>query len=185
PVARLPLLLLASGVAVAQAIHGTCALAPRLKWPNDVLLGDHKVSGAMAEASLEDGVARTVILGIGINANISADAWPSELRERAGSLLLATGWPVALPQLTRHLLQALERHCDSLTRGDSAAIVRAWRAWPNTLGQAVSVRLTDAEVVGMAEDIGDDGSLLLRLPNGDLSIVAAGDVSLRSLVEKP
>lgn len=179
PATCLPLLILASGLAVAQAIHGTCALTPRLKWPNDVLLGDRKVSGAMAEARLEGVLIRGVVLGIGINANIPAGAWPPELRESATSLLLAAGRPVALPQLTRHLLQALERHCDELTRGDSATIVQAWRSWPNTLGQAVSVGPADAPLEGIAEDIGDDGSLRLRLPNSDLRVVAAGDVSLR------
>jgi BirA family transcriptional regulator, biotin operon repressor / biotin---[acetyl-CoA-carboxylase] ligase len=101
---RLPELSVVAGEACASAIAGVTGLTPRIKLPNDVLLGPRKVAGILAEA--RDG---RVVLGIGINVNVDPADLPAELRARATSLAAELGQPVDRTELLVTLLERLER----------------------------------------------------------------------------
>src|SRR5262245_62133123 len=92
--ARLPMLSLAAGIAVAEALEQVTGLIPRLKWPNDVLIDRRKLAGILLEsrigaASVDAGATPLVVLGIGVN--LTQRAFPSELADRATSVWLASG----------------------------------------------------------------------------------------------
>ena len=94
-----PLLPMAAGVAVADAVGAAAAI----KWPNDILIDGRKVAGILAEARPREGWA---ILGIGINVALRPDDFPPELRDRAGTLGRA---PDDVPAVLADVLAALER----------------------------------------------------------------------------
>ncbi|MDQ3821010.1 MAG: biotin--[acetyl-CoA-carboxylase] ligase, partial [Acidobacteriota bacterium] len=75
-----PLLTLMSALAVRDALLEACGLRTDIKWPNDIVVGDRKLCGILAE-TVETGTGRAVILGIGIN--LDDRAFPPELRETA------------------------------------------------------------------------------------------------------
>jgi BirA family biotin operon repressor/biotin-[acetyl-CoA-carboxylase] ligase len=149
-----PLAPIAAGVAAAAA----CGPAVRLKWPNDLLLEDRKLGGILVEAAGD-----RAIVGIGINL-----AWapPRAARldaEREGLLerLVAAlqQWWVAPPD----------------------RLLDAWRERSDTLGRRVRVELAGEVFEGQAEDIADDGALIVGGRR-----VAAGDVThLRVVGAKP
>lgn len=93
-----PQLTFLSAVAVARAIERSSGLNPQIKWPNDVLLEGKKVAGLLNEMSAETDGINFVILGIGVNLNMTAVQFPTDLRHPATSLLLegASGRPCAL-----------------------------------------------------------------------------------------
>ena len=107
PSARLPELSLVAGEACAAAIRSVTALAPTIKFPNDVLLNGSKVAGILAEA--KEG---HVVLGIGINVNVPADELPKGTATAATSLLVEIGRPVDRAVLLVSLLAELERRYD-------------------------------------------------------------------------
>jgi BirA family biotin operon repressor/biotin-[acetyl-CoA-carboxylase] ligase len=111
PAERLPGLTLVAAQAVADAL-ATTGVEPRLKWPNDVLLGGRKVAGILGEA--RDG---RVVLGIGINVNISAGDLPRDALRPATSLLLETGAPLDRGELLAVTLAALEPRYDAWLAG--------------------------------------------------------------------
>lgn len=104
---RLPELSIVAGEATGEAIARSTGLEPRIKLPNDVLLGDRKVAGILAEA--REG---RVVLGIGINVNVPEEDLPTELETLATSLLAELGRPVDRAELLVTLLAALERRYD-------------------------------------------------------------------------
>lgn len=104
PPAIWPELSLVAGQACAEAIAAVTALEPQVKEPNDVLLGGRKVAGILAEAS--DG---RIVVGVGVNVNLTAEQLPEELRKRATSLLLELGNTVDRIELLVTLLDRLER----------------------------------------------------------------------------
>src|SRR6266487_2726776 len=106
--ARFPELTVVGAEACAEAIRVVTGLEPALKHPNDVLIGARKVAGILGEAG--DG---RVVLGIGINANVTEDELPAGVRIPATSLLVETGAPVDRIELLVELLAALERHYDA------------------------------------------------------------------------
>ena len=67
---RVPQLGLVAGVAVVDAVTAATGLTPGLRWPNDVMVGERKICGVLAEAATaRDGTIERVILGIGLNVN--------------------------------------------------------------------------------------------------------------------
>jgi BirA family biotin operon repressor/biotin-[acetyl-CoA-carboxylase] ligase len=105
--ARLPELTLVAARAGAEAIAQVTGLAPEIKLPNDILIEGRKTAGILAEA--RDG---RVVLGIGVNVNVSAPDLPHGTDPPATSLLLETGSEVDRVELLVELLDRLERAYD-------------------------------------------------------------------------
>ena len=102
--ARLPELTVVAGGACAQAIEDVTGIEPEIKLPNDVLIGGRKTAGILAEA--RDG---RVVLGIGVNVNVTAPDLPQGIDPPATSLLLETGSEVDRVELLLEILDLLER----------------------------------------------------------------------------
>jgi BirA family transcriptional regulator, biotin operon repressor / biotin---[acetyl-CoA-carboxylase] ligase len=111
PVERLPELTVVAARACAEAIATVTGLEPELKFPNDLLLGERKVAGILAEA--REG---RVVLGIGINANVPEAELPTEVDRPATSLLVESGQEVDRAELLLELLERLERRYDAWTK---------------------------------------------------------------------
>jgi BirA family biotin operon repressor/biotin-[acetyl-CoA-carboxylase] ligase len=108
PSPRLPELSVVAGRAVAAAIAATTGVAPAIKLPNDVLVDGKKVAGILAESG--DGRVR---LGVGVNANQTADELPSETDTPPTSLRLETNRPIDRARLLAAILAELERAYDA------------------------------------------------------------------------
>ena len=114
--ARLPELSLVAGGAVAQAIAGVTGIEPAIKFPNDVLIGNRKVAGILAESS--DG---RVVLGVGVNANQTEEQLPADTQTEPTSLRLELGEAVDRARLLAAILLQLERAYDAWVTGTSAS----------------------------------------------------------------
>jgi len=112
PGERLPGLTGVAARACADAIAAVSGLEPELKFPNDVLLGERKVAGVLAEA--REG---RVVLGIGVNVNLTAEQLPQEVDRPATSLLVETGREIDRAELLVELLERLERLYDDWVSG--------------------------------------------------------------------
>lgn len=186
PVERGAWLVMAAGLAVAEAIEAALPLSVGLKWPNDVMLADgsipggwRKVCGMLLDTSLDPaGRLESAVIGIGLNVNIPPEALPAAITP-ATSLLAIAGTPVARRPLLIGLLQRLERRFDAVLGGASPA--PEWVARLVTLGQPVEVSAVGAteSLIGVAEGLDEWGQLLVRDAAGRLHAVAAGDVTLR------
>ena len=105
--ANLPELSVVAGLATAEAIRQVTGLAPGIELPNDLLLGGRKLAGILAEAR-ED----RVVLGIGINVNVTREKLPENVDTEPTSLLVELGRPVERARLLAAVLQELERRYD-------------------------------------------------------------------------
>lgn len=112
--AKLPELSLVAGGAVAEAILEVTGIEPAIKFPNDVLIGDRKVAGILAESS-----EGRVVLGIGVNANQTLGELPADVRTPPTSLRIELGEPVSRVQLLAAMLLQLERAYDAWVMGSA------------------------------------------------------------------
>jgi BirA family biotin operon repressor/biotin-[acetyl-CoA-carboxylase] ligase len=175
PVEGLGQITLAAGVATCETV---AAWKPaQIKWPNDVLVDGRKIAGILAELE-GGGPARIVVLGIGVNLNTEWADFPADLRDKAISLLLATGVPVDRARFTARLLGALEQRYDQLCGDGFAPIAAAWRELAPLIGRAIRVQEPDGIVEGTVIDLADDGALRLRLADGREHRIVAGDVTV-------
>ncbi len=179
---HLPGLVMVASMAVVNAVEAVTGLSPRIKWPNDVVIGSRKVCGILIESFLRGGAVDYAILGLGINANLDPTALPLKARPSFSldptSLSAELGREVARGGILRGLLEEVERLYLSLLAGEPLHI--QWRERLETLGRDVTVVAGDVEEKGTAEDVTADGSLLLRRADGTLARIVAGEVSLRS-----
>lgn len=176
-----PRITLVAAVAVAEAVRAVTGLPAGIKWPNDIQIGGRKLCGILTEMEAEMERVSFVVCGVGLNVNIPREQFPLELRETATSLMAELGRPVARAPLLQAMMARLEEGYDQLLAGRFAAVLDRWRALSVTLGQPVRVLAVagGADLEGTAEDVDQDGALLVRTANGERRRVLAGDVSLR------
>jgi BirA family biotin operon repressor/biotin-[acetyl-CoA-carboxylase] ligase len=176
PRGRVGWLPLLTGVAVATAVREAAGLAATLKWPNDVLIGDRKLAGILAEQSGD-----AIVIGVGLNVSTPGDALPLAPGGLRATSLLAEGANVARDGLLIEALRQLER-CYLAFRADPdparAGIGASYRALCTTLGRDVRVELPGSRLVeGVAEDVDAQGRLLVAERGGGAPApVSAGDV---------
>jgi BirA family biotin operon repressor/biotin-[acetyl-CoA-carboxylase] ligase len=178
PVAGAPVLTQVAAVAVAEGIEEVAGPLPGgIKWPNDVFLAGRKVAGILTEL-VDRGDAGVVILGVGVNVNQGPADFPAALGGKPGSVAMAAGKAVPRADLFRALLRRLDsRYREFLAAGPAAALAEA-AARSLTLGHPVRAREGEAELSGVAFRLEADGALALRLQNGQLRRLVAGEVTL-------
>jgi len=172
-----PQLTFLSAVAVARAIEQTTALRPEIKWPNDVLINGRKVAGLLNEMSAETDRVNFVILGIGVNLNMTLVQFPADVRTPATSLLLEQGLPVNRAQFAATMLGELDRLYTDFLRHGFGPVRDEWQQRCNANGREIVV--SEAGVVtvrGMFQGIDGDGALLVQSPGGMVERILSGDV---------
>ncbi len=174
---QVPVLGLAAGLAVAEAVQDVAGVRPTLKWPNDLLLAGRKLAGILAESTAARDGSRCVILGVGINVNVGTDALGAELARTATSLLSECGRTYDLDELLAAVLAHLDMRTSQFRSSGPSSVIDDWRLWPNMLGQAVHVTSAAGGFDGIARDLDVDGALLVS--SGDvMRRVVASDVRL-------
>jgi BirA family biotin operon repressor/biotin-[acetyl-CoA-carboxylase] ligase len=176
-----PLITFMAALAVGDALLEASGVQTDIKWPNDLLSGERKICGILAEA-IDTGAGRAVILGIGIN--LTQNAFPPELARVATSVSEAMGRPHDREQILAALLNALSRWYALLE--EPAQIVDAWTNRSTyALGKLVQVSNGDDVWQGTTCGLEPDGALRLRTSKGDIKLVRAGDVySIRASKEQ-
>src|SRR5205085_7870125 len=175
-----PLITFVAALAVADALHEASDLQTDIKWPNDLLSGERKICGILAEA-IDTPTGRAVIVGIGIN--LTQHAFPAELAHVATSVAEATGFPAEREMILGALLRALSRWYSLLHESDGREkTVAAWcsrSSYAN--GKLVQVNNADEVWQGITSGIEPDGALRLKTDSGQIKLLRAGDVlSVRS-----
>ena len=176
PLDRFGWLPILAGMAMTATLRELVpAASVGFKWPNDVLAGDGKICGVLAELIPE---RAAVVVGAGVNLAMDASQLPVET---ATSLLLAGGDPDPDPVLAGYL-RRLQRMVGEFEAAggdaDAAHLLAQARTLCTTLGREVRVELPGGEILeGVATDLDADGRLVVRDASGTLHPVAAGDVT--------
>lgn len=173
PLARLPLLPLAAGLAVADAVRAASGLIADLRWPNDILLGPRKAGGILVEAHTEDRIAAYAVIGIGIN--VHQRSFPPDLATPATSLDLDAGRRIARQPLLAALLKSLEREAGALEDpaacADLSARVEQASTWVR--GRMVEVHGPQA-CTGLTAGLEENGFLLVQTAAGIVTVRTGG-----------
>lgn len=142
-----------------------------LKWPNDVLCSGAKIAGILIESHrLDTGLALAVGIGVNCLHHPSQTSYPA-------TDLAAFGVVVSAGDLFSALSGAMMRRLDRWRGGEDFSAIRAdWLDRASGLGQEMQARLPGRMLVGRFEALDETGCLLLRLPDGSIETIVAGDV---------
>ena len=167
PVDQWPLITFMAALAVGDALREAAGVRTDIKWPNDLLSGERKICGILAE-TIDTHEGRAVIIGIGIN--LTPGAFPE-----ATSVSEATGTRPDREAILAALLSALARWYSLL--GEREKIVAAWSSRSSYAnGKLVQVKNGDEVWQGTTCGVEPDGALRLRTRNGEIKLIRAGDV---------
>jgi BirA family transcriptional regulator, biotin operon repressor / biotin---[acetyl-CoA-carboxylase] ligase len=170
-------LTVAAATALARALEKQTGLRAQIKWPNDILAGGKKLAGVLTELSAEPDCIKYVVLGIGLNVNLTLGDL-GELRKQATSLKIETGRAFRRADLAAVLLRELDRDYGLVCENQFQKLAEQWEARCSTLGHRVTIRIGDRTVEGRAEALDEDGALLVRGDHGHLERIIGGDVTL-------
>ena len=178
---KLPLITLATGVAVAKTLEKLGVENPEIKWPNDIMINGKKVCGILTEAVAKVNVIENVIIGVGIDANLNVEDFPEELQEGTTTLKEELGRTGNENLLIKTFLEEFEAICDLFIQDEHELILKEWRKRSYTIGKIVEVRTPfnkyyDAYVVG----IGKEGALIVEKIDGTLEKVISGECIIKN-----
>ncbi len=161
---RRHLIVMAAGLAMAEAVETETGVVAGLKWPNDLLVGERKLAGILAEAAGD-----ALVVGIGVN--IEWHEVPAELAAIATACNLEGGRPTTRAAVLHAFLGRYSARLEDLD-GSRAA----YEARLLTLGRRVRVEQANGVLTGMAIGVDPDGRLRLRRDDETEVAVAVGDV---------
>ena len=176
---RLGALPLLVGLAVAEVVEARFpAVQPRLKWPNDVLIGDNKLAGILLVNTVRPD-ACVVQVGIGLNIATPADALPphaTSLAAQPGVDLIRESASRVRDDLLRALLSRLEACAEQIERGTSGLVLDRWRSRAALIGERVELIAPETILTGRMVGVADDGELILADDAGHRRLVRVGDI---------
>jgi BirA family transcriptional regulator, biotin operon repressor / biotin---[acetyl-CoA-carboxylase] ligase len=174
---KIPLLSLLAAVAVAETILSLQISNLRLdiKWPNDVLVNDRKISGILIESTSTPNEVPRFIIGIGVNLNHLS--FPPELTDIATSLQIECGEHFNVASFRNVLLDRLAFWYEELRHGRARKILQRWQEISTyARNRQVIVIFDHEELRGETVGLNDSGALLLQTPSGEIRTILAGEI---------
>lgn len=175
PMERLSLVPVAVGVAATDALQEIAGVSAGIKWPNDLIVSDRKLSGILCE-----GVLGRAVCGIGVNLLQDAAFFARAELPHGTSLLMETGRSISAPHLAAEIVNQLEPWLDQLTAGKIDPLIDRFRANCVSIGREVRAISPTGELAGIAVDVDAEGRLVIEHADGRTA-VSAGEVQLRTV----
>jgi len=171
-------LVITAAVAVAEALRAQHDLDAQIKWPNDVHVGGRKIAGILAELSAEAEQTNHVVIGIGLNVNMTRSELPRAVRSTATSVQIELDRAVSRLDVLAELLAQIEKWYERWRRDGFAPVKARWTELSSSVGRRVEVVSGATKLTGLVADLDDDGALLLRLDSGLIRKAASGDMTV-------
>ncbi len=178
---KIPLITLATGVAVAKTLENIGVEDPEIKWPNDIMINGKKVCGILTEAVAKFNTIESVIIGVGIDANLDVEQFPEDLQEGTTTLKEVLGREGNENFLIKTFLEEFEKISEQFIHEGYEDILKEWRKRSYSIGKIVEVRepfntYYDAYVIG----IGKEGALVVEKIDGTLEKVISGECIIKN-----
>ncbi|OWZ83295.1 biotin--[acetyl-CoA-carboxylase] ligase [Natranaerobius trueperi] len=169
---EIPTLPLVIATAIARVFRNHLNIHAQIKWPNDVLVNDKKVSGILVELSGETDAPQKAIIGVGINANQTVENFPSELQDKVATLKKIKGKPIDRKVLLCKVLDEITILLNMLNENISD-VLNIWKEFSCTLGKEITVKqVSSRNLAGYAIDIDERGALIIETKHGKEKILS-------------
>ena len=174
------MLTLVAALALNNAITDLTGLESKIKWPNDIVVNNKKLSGILTELSAEVDYINYIVVGIGVN--VSMKDFPEELKDKATSLLLESGKSISRAQLIAKTMEYLENYYERFLRThDLSELKEVYSKVLINKDQVVRILSEEDSYIGIARGITNEGHLIVEKDNHELVEVYSGEVSVRGL----
>ncbi len=172
-----PGLSIAASLALVLTTKELTGLLAFIKWPNDLIINNKKFCGILTELSAELDKINFVILGVGVNINHTSKDFPKGLRDIATSLKIETGEKISRVDFLKRFLEKFEKIYLQYKKTGLLTFKEECLRHSYLLGKRITIQVGNEILEGKAENLDDNGALILRTKEG-LRTITAGDVSL-------
>ena len=152
---------------------------PQIKWPNDILINNKKVSGVLTEMKSTGEKLDFIIVGIGLNVNLTKDLIEKNLPDEASnitSLYIENGNEFNREYVLSKLINSLDRYYLKFIRDGIHSITAEWAAEWGKLNETISIDISGEIVSGIVRKVDSYGYIFLEKPDGNLEKVITGDI---------
>ena len=175
PPSLAPLFTLATAVAMHNAIERYTGLDIDIKWPNDLLVGRQKFCGILSEIQAEVDLVKTMIVGVGVNAN--HEHFPEDIAHRATSLRIASGRIQSRIEILLEFFEEFENIYMDFERKGTAGIIDKWTRFSSFAnGRKIEIHDGVRKIAGVTRGLNPLGALRIEQKRGDIEEVYSGDV---------
>jgi len=169
---------LVAALSVCRTIENLTELEPRIKWPNDCLIGAKKIAGILIEISAEPGRVSYAVLGMGLNINATPRDFSAKFRKKTTSLFIETGEKTCRSVLLKEFLVEFEKSYRKFCRYGLSSIANEIIKRSSVIGREIEFRLEGKKYIGVAMGYDEAGGLRVKI-GGGVKVLTAGEVSLR------
>lgn len=168
-----------AAVAICDTIRKETRLRnTMIKWPNDIRIGEKKVAGILTEMKTLKKRIEFVVVGIGININISKEDFPESIRETSTSLFIEAKKHIEREKFFVHLMQTLDDYYRVVISNGFDSIHLLWKEMSDMPGKLVRIENSANVIEGYIMDIDTDGGLLIREKDGLTQKVFSGEIKI-------
>jgi BirA family biotin operon repressor/biotin-[acetyl-CoA-carboxylase] ligase len=178
PPARIGLITLATGVAIAKSVR-SYGLDAKIKWPNDILIHGDKMSGVLTEVNATFNEIDWIVVGIGIDSNLKLEDFSEDVR--VGTTTLTEELPSQIDEneLIAVFLNEFEKVYALYNAGEIEVILKDWRDLSDTIGKYVNITQTGGKVTqGYVVGINNEGNLIIEKQDGGLEKIISGELRI-------
>ena len=150
-------------------------IIPEIKWPNDILVGGKKISGILSEVSFNSGKLNGIILGIGINLNLTKEDL-SFIDIPATALSIELGAEIDSKSFINRLIDKFFENYELFLAEGFLPFRAKYLSYANFIGEEIIIKNPEVQNVGTCVNVADDGALEIITPDGEIKKILSGDV---------
>ncbi|HLH31374.1 MAG TPA: biotin--[acetyl-CoA-carboxylase] ligase, partial [Terriglobia bacterium] len=175
PPSLAPLFTLGTAVAMHNAVERYTGLDIDIKWPNDLLIGGKKFCGILSEIQAEVDLVKTMIIGVGLNAN--HEKLPPDIADRATSLRMASGRIQSRIEILLEFFEEFENIYMEFERKGPRTIIDQWMKFSSFAnGRKIEIHDGVRKIAGLTRGLNPLGALRIEQKGGGIEEVYSGDV---------
>ncbi|MFS0672652.1 biotin--[acetyl-CoA-carboxylase] ligase [Ornithinibacillus sp. 179-J 7C1 HS] len=171
-----PQLTLLTATVLADVLKESLNLVPKIKWPNDILLDNKKVSGILTEMQAEQDRIDYVVIGIGMNVNHEQQDLLANIQSKATSLKLVSGKSIDITELIQKILEYFEAAYEEFMNNGFSNIKEKWESYGYRLGESISITTYHDVQKAVLVGIDEDGALLAKFKDDEIKKIYSGEI---------
>lgn len=174
------MLTLVMALAVKRAVEDVSGNTALIKWPNDIVMNQKKVTGILTEMSLQGGDIQYVVIGVGMN--VKKQPFSQDLSQKATTMEAEAGKEISRALLLQKVMEYFEEDYDLFLKNmNLSLLLEDYNHSLVNLNREVRVLDPAGEYTGTALGINNKGELLVQMPDHTIKEVYAGEVSVRGI----
>lgn len=171
-----PQLTLLTATVLAEAIDSMFDIQTQIKWPNDVLINEKKVSGILTEMHAEQDQIQYVVIGIGINLFQQSIDFPEVIKSKATSIRMHTNEEIDKHLFIQSLLQTFEQQYTSFLQSGFPEVKEKWEKYGFKIGEMISIKTMKKTWSALFLGIAEDGALITQIPGEEPERIYSAEI---------